>query len=143
VVRSFSTHSDDTAWVGTEGAGLYRYDGQRWTQFGLAAGLHSQFVWSVLETRQKELFVGTWGGGLFRRNGERFESTGDLRKITAPVTALYEGRGGELWIGTQAGLHRYEAGKLVWFAGKETLNLPDVRTITESADGTLWFGMSG
>ena len=97
----------------------------------------------MLETRERELFVGTWGGGLFRRKGERFESSGDLSKITAPVTALYQGRGGELWIGTQVGLYRYETGKLVWFAGKDKLALPDVRTITESADGTLWFGMSG
>jgi ligand-binding sensor domain-containing protein/signal transduction histidine kinase len=143
VVRSFSVHSDGTAWVGTEGAGLYRYDGRQWTVYGPAAGLLSVFVWSVLETRQQELFVGTWGGGLFRRNGERFESSGELSKITAPVTALYQGRGGELWIGTQEGLHRYEAGRLVWFAGKDKLSLPDVRTITESADGTLWFGMAG
>ncbi|MEO6182341.1 MAG: two-component regulator propeller domain-containing protein [Verrucomicrobiota bacterium] len=59
------------------------------------------------------------------------------------MTALYQGRGGELWIGTQVGLHRYETGKLVWFVGKDKLALPDVRAITESADGTLWFGMSG
>ncbi|MBI3853642.1 MAG: ATP-binding protein [Verrucomicrobia bacterium] len=142
-VLSFSVHSDDTAWVGTEGGGLYRYDGQQWTVLGQAAGLKSPFIWSVLETKQQELFVGTWGGGLFRWNGARFESPGDLRNITAPVAALYEGRGGELWIGTHEGLYRYETGKLVWFAGKDKLTLPDVRTITESPDGTLWFGMSG
>lgn len=142
-VLSFSVDSDDTAWVGTEGGGLYRYDGHAWSVFAEAAGLSSPFVWSVLETRERELFVGTWGRGLFRWNGKRFETPGELTKLTLPVTALYQGRGGELWIGTQEGLHRYEAGKLIWFAGKDKLALPDVRTITESADGALWFGMSG
>lgn len=142
-VRSFIVHSDDTAWIGTEGAGLYHYDGHRWKVFDEKAGLFGLFVWSVLETKEQELFAGTWGGGLFRRNSERFESVGDLSRITAPVTALYQGRGGEIWIGTQEGLHRYEAGHLVWFAGKDKLALPDVRTITESSDGTLWFGMYG
>ncbi len=143
VVRSFIVSGDDVAWVGTEGGGLYHYDGERWNVFDEANGILSRFVWSVLETKQHELFVGTWGGGLFRRKGEGFESFGDLGKITAPVTALYQGRGGELWIGTKEGLHRYESGKLVWFAGEDKLVVPDVRAITESADGTLWFGMSG
>jgi signal transduction histidine kinase len=48
-----------------------------------------------------------------------------------------------VWIGTTTGLHRYEGGKLTWFAGKELLALPDVRAIAESPDGTIWFGMLG
>ena len=88
-VRSFIVHSDDTGWIGTEGAGVYRYENQQWTVFGQKAGLYGLFVWSVLETKQHEIFVGTWGSGLFRFNGERFESPGDLGKITAPVAALY------------------------------------------------------
>jgi signal transduction histidine kinase len=100
-------------------------------------------VWSVLETRQHDLFVGTWGGGLMVKTGERFESPGELSRITAPAVALYEGKQGEVWIGTTVGLHRYEAGKLTWFAGKEQLVSPDVRAIVESPDGTLWFGMLG
>ncbi len=77
------------------------------------------------------------------KKGERFESPGELSPITAPVVALYEGKQGEVWIGTTVGLHRYEAGKLTWFAGKEQLVLPDVRAMVESPDGTLWFGMLG
>ena len=77
------------------------------------------------------------------KSGDRFESRGDLSRLAAPVVALYEGRHGELWIGTTVGLHRYEAGKLTWFAGKEKLVSPDVRAITESPDGALWFGMLG
>src|SRR6185436_11920766 len=99
-----------------------------------AHGLANLFVWSVLQTRRGELFVGTWGGGLFVKNGERFESPGDLGKLTAPIVSLHEGRAGELWIGTTMGLHRYEAGRLTWSAGKERLVLPDVRAITETAD---------
>ena len=142
-VRSFVVDSNCTAWVGTEGAGLYHYDGQSWTVFNETNGLFSLFVWSVLQTKQHDLFVGTWGGGLYRRQGERFECSGELARINVPVTALYQGQAGELWIGTQQGLYRYQAGKLAKLAGKEELTVPDVRTITESSDGTLWFGMFG
>jgi signal transduction histidine kinase/ligand-binding sensor domain-containing protein len=142
-VLSFAVEPDGTAWVGTEGAGLYRRRGSEWTVFSEAQGLRNLFVWSVLETRRGELFVGTWGGGLFLKTNEMFESSGELSKITAPIVSLFEGRQGELWIGTTAGLYRYENGKITWSAGKEKLVLPDVRAITETADGVLWFGMSG
>jgi ligand-binding sensor domain-containing protein/signal transduction histidine kinase len=142
-VRSFIVQPDGAAWVGTEGAGLYQFDGQRWTMFNETNGLLSRFVWSVLETKQHDLFVGTWGGGLYRRCGDGFESSGELAKITAPVTALYEDGGGKLWIGTQEGLYSYQEGELSRLAGKDKLAVPDVRAITQSADGTLWFGMSG
>ena len=77
------------------------------------------------------------------KSGDRFEARGDLSRVTAPVVALYEGRKGELWIGTTVGLHCYQGGKLTWFAGKEKLGSPDVRAIVESPDGALWLGMLG
>lgn len=142
-VLSFAVRREGDAWIGTEGAGLYHYHGDRWDCLTESSGLTNLFVWSVLETRRGELYVGTWGGGLMVRNGDRFESPGDLSRVTAPVVALCEGKQGELWIGTTLGLHRYEAGKLTWFAGKEKLVSPDVRAIAESEDGAIWFGMLG
>jgi signal transduction histidine kinase/ligand-binding sensor domain-containing protein len=143
IVLSFAVQGDGTAWIGTEGAGLYRYEQGGWTTFNQTSGLANLFVWSVLLTRQGELYVGTWGGGLLVRDGDRFQTPVGLSSITAPVVAMYQGTGDELWIGTTAGLYRYEAGKLTWSAGKEKLVLPDVRAITQGPDGTLWFGMSG
>jgi signal transduction histidine kinase/ligand-binding sensor domain-containing protein len=140
---SFVVGPAGETWAGSEGAGLYYFEGNHWTCFTETNGLANLFVWSVLRTRRGELFAGTWGGGLMVKNGDRFESPGQLSQITAPVVALYEGNGGELWIGTTVGLHRYRGGKLTWFAGGDKLISPDVRAIAEASDGTLWFGMLG
>lgn len=142
-VLSFSVGEAGDAWVGSEGAGLYHFELNHWTCFTETSGLNNLFIWSVLRTTGGELFVGTWGGGLMVSKGERFESPGELSQVTAPVVALCEGRKGGLWIGTTAGLHHYQGGKLTWFAGKETLSSPDVRTIAETSDGAVWFGMLG
>lgn len=142
-VLSFTILADGSAWVGTEGAGLYHFEAGQWTPFTESAGISNLFVWSVLETRQHQLVVGTWGGGLLFRQGGQFEAPPELSRITSPATALYEDRKGVLWIGTTTGLHRYDAGKLTWFAGADQLALPDVRAIIEAEDNTLWFGMSG
>jgi signal transduction histidine kinase/ligand-binding sensor domain-containing protein len=142
-VRSFLVEPDGGAWVGTEGAGLYHYDGREWSVFNEQKGLPSLFVWSVLRTKTQQLLVGTWGGGLYERSHDRFQTPPGLSKVTAPVTALYQGRSSEVWIGTQEGLYRLKDGGLVLLAGKEQLVVPDIRTIAETSDGTLWFGMLG
>jgi signal transduction histidine kinase/ligand-binding sensor domain-containing protein len=142
-VMSFAVRADGEAWIGSEGAGLYNLRNGKWTKFTESSGLANLFVWSVLETSRGELWVGTWGGGLFVKNGERFESQPELTQLTAPVLALHEGRDGTIWIGTTSGLYRYADGRLALIAGKDKISLPDVRTITETPDGALWFGMLG
>ncbi len=142
-VLSCALGADGSAWVGTEGAGLYRYHAESWTAYAEAAGISNLYVWSALETRKGQVLVGTFGGGLLVREGQSFRTWPESQRIDAPVRALYEGRHGEVWIGTDRGLHRYERGTIVWSAGTDKLAFPDVRAITESADGSLWFGMSG
>jgi signal transduction histidine kinase/ligand-binding sensor domain-containing protein len=142
-VLSFVVGRAGDIWAGTEGAGLYHNEGNHWKRYTETNGLSNLFVWSVLETKRGDLFVGSWGGGLRVKRKESFEAPGDLSQITAPVLALFEGHRGELWIGTRSGLHCYEDGKLNWFAGQEKLGSPDVRTIAETPDGALWFGMLG
>ena len=61
-VLSFVVRPEGDAWIGTEGAGLYHFQGDHWTSLTEASGLANLFVWSVLETRRHELLVGTWGG---------------------------------------------------------------------------------
>ena len=142
-VLSFALTGTNAAWVGTEGAGLYRYQGGRWNAFAESSGISNLFVWSVLESHAKGLFVGTWGGGLLLKKGDRFESPHEFRNPNAAVVSLYESRRGQLWVGTTVGLYRFEQGKPTRFAGKDRIAFPDVRAIAESEDGTIWFGMSG
>ena len=131
-------------WVATEGAGLYSVSGTAFQPFDQSHGLSNLFVWCVLEDRHQQLWVGTWGGGLFTGADEHtLQPAPGLTNTTVPMTALYEARDGALWIGTQAGLIRYEAGRTTWYTRTNGLARPDVRTITEGTDGSLWFGMAG
>ncbi len=142
-VTSLSVDPRGNAWIGTEGAGLYRLADGQWRVFQPSGGPTNSFVWSVLETRAGQVYAGTWGGGLLRARGDVLERAPEFSGITAPVVALYEDHHGTVWIGTTTGLLRYTAGRVEWVAGKDRLALPDVRAITESADGSLWLGMSG
>lgn len=146
-VLSFSLRPDGSAWVGTQGAGLYRYDPHSaaapWTHFTEAHGLRSTFIWSVLETRRGDLLAGSWGERVAILHHDRFKAPREFSELPSAVLAIYESAADELWFGTQSGLWRQARGRLERIAGRAELGVPDVRAITETPDGALWFGMSG
>jgi signal transduction histidine kinase/ligand-binding sensor domain-containing protein len=142
-VLSVVPRAEGGLWVGTEGAGLYRVDQGEVIPFTETNGLLNLFTWSLLEDQHRDLWVGTYGGGLFVRRDGKFQFPKGLEDPTAVVLALYQGRQGVLWVGTQSGLARYADGQCTWFTRKDGLVLPDVRIITEDENGAIWFGMSG
>jgi len=113
----------------------------RWQHFGENEGLANQFVWSLGEDGQGNLWAGTWGGGMFVKHGNRFVRPPGLEENTVPMTGLLHGQNGITWIGTANGLLRYERGKLATYGEQEGLELADVRAVTQAGDGTIWFAM--
>jgi signal transduction histidine kinase/ligand-binding sensor domain-containing protein len=142
-VLSVACSSDDTLWIGTEGAGLYAKKGSQWTHFDQGSGLLHQYIWSALPGPDGRIKVGTWGNGLYVQNAKGFEPVPGFANFVTPIGALCEGAHGRLWIGTSEGLMRLADDKLETIADKSNVTSPDVRTICEAPDGTVWFGMSG
>ncbi|WP_412067763.1 two-component regulator propeller domain-containing protein [Rubrivirga sp. IMCC43871] len=56
------------------------------------------------------------------------------------VQAVFQDRQGFLWLGTDAGLARYDGRRVVTFTADDGLPHPFVYSIGEGADGTLWVG---
>jgi signal transduction histidine kinase len=134
---------DGAIWMGSEGAGLYRFQTNEWKVFGESAGLSNLYVWSVSEDMQGRIWAATWGGGIFVQQNNHFSAPPGLESVTVPMAATLQTRDGVTWIGTASGLLRYQNGATQWFGEKEGLKLPDVRTIAEAPDRSIWFGMLG
>jgi signal transduction histidine kinase/ligand-binding sensor domain-containing protein len=141
-VLSVCPGQNGALWIGTEGAGVYRFQNGVWKNFNTAEGIHNPYVWSLAEDPQGRLWVGTWGGGLFVQKDELFDFAPGMTNLTPPMPAILFAHNG-LWIGTTAGLLRYENDKATWFNKKNGQTFGDVRTIAESNEGELWFGMAG
>jgi ligand-binding sensor domain-containing protein/signal transduction histidine kinase len=135
--------TDSGMWIGTEGAGLYHVNEGQWDRFAEAAGIANPFVWSLSQDKQGRIWAGTWGGGVFIGKDGQFSRTPGLESFTAPVPAMLQASDGSTWLGTGIGLIHYESGKITRFGADERLDLPDVRTVAEARDGTIWFGMCG
>ncbi len=141
-VLSFAIQRDGTTWVGTEGAGVSRLKQGQWTTYSYSSGLNNIFIWSVCDCAG-DLLVGSWGGGLLAKEGDRFVARPEFERVGGIVVSLFQGRNGELWVGTPTGVYCFKNHELTWSAGKDRLEFCDVRAIAESADGTVWFGMLG
>ena len=77
---------DGFLWIGTNGAGLYRYDGYELKAYkpGGPNSLSSPYVYALYEDRDGIIWIGTGGGGLDRYDKETtmpLSITSTTRKI--------------------------------------------------------------
>lgn len=156
VIRSWQTESglpqntvntivqtrDGYLWLGTQ-AGLARFDGVRFTVFGLSDGLPNVQVRTVFEDKRGDLWIGTTGGGLGRwREGriETFSTEHGLADVN--VNGITEDSLGRLWIGTSSGLSIWQGDKFVQLEALAALGRSQVRALLCDRDGVVWIASS-
>ncbi|HEX9048680.1 MAG TPA: two-component regulator propeller domain-containing protein, partial [Verrucomicrobiae bacterium] len=112
-------------------------------QFDRNDGLPSDWVISLCEDREKNLWAGTGGGlALIRRNNLENVSPPDHWK-NRPVLSVLPTSDGALWVGTEgAGLYRLQDGVWTNFDASRGIRNPYVWSLAESA-GRLWVGTWG
>jgi ligand-binding sensor domain-containing protein len=120
-------------WIATSGAGLLRFDGNRFTQI-LPEDLAARSLTALMPLSTGRILLGTEKRGLLVFDGKRLlkfhDSLGDLH-----VTAL-AGTESEIWVGT------LDRGVLCWHAGQvdalsEETGLPDKQVLSlVSGSGT-------
>jgi signal transduction histidine kinase/ligand-binding sensor domain-containing protein len=141
-VLSVYAGASGALWAGTEGAGLYRLQDGAWTNFNSDQGLRNPYIWSLAEDARGRMWAGTWGGGLFVQAGEAFHFAPGMEDLTPPMPALLS-TPDALWVGTTAGLLRYQNGVATWFNQTNGQPLGDVRAIATDRRGVVWAGTAG
>jgi ligand-binding sensor domain-containing protein/uncharacterized membrane protein YphA (DoxX/SURF4 family) len=148
-VNAFGQTKDGYLWLGTEEAGLIRFDGNRFLQWQASPGqmLPNNSIEALMAAEDGGLWIGTRGGLAVLRDR-------DLRIFTArdglnvgSVTAIHEDRDGAVWVGTygfqSGGLSRITGGHVETFipSGQSTSGVSD---ILRDHVGQLWIaGQSG
>lgn len=130
---------DGAVWVGTDGAGAYRYEDGTVSHFGSKEGLSSGTVISILEDGQTNLWLGTFNG-LFRLEQGKFQAQLESVLRSRPVPVVFEDKAGTLWIGTEGDLIRKRGDEVKIFPLGGGL---EVRAIAEGRRDELWIGTRG
>lgn len=108
----------------------------------------SHNVNSILLDKEGNLWFGTTGEGVYRYDGESFHqfTAGDGLRSNM-VYCIFEDQDANIWIGTEAGLCRYDGNGFVHIEIELPPDLPlntiwqtrDVFSILQDRNGQLWF----
>ena len=135
--------SEGTLWIGSDSGLLQLRANGKNRIYTTADGLPDNLVSSLLQDRgDGSIWVGTLRGLAHIQGGiaNAVDITGLPREF---ISALYQDRSGQLWIGTRYGLSRFSDGRLTTFTTKDGLSSNFVQAILEDSRGTLWIGTSG
>ncbi len=146
-------------WFGTTGEGVYKYDGNNFTQFTKSAGLNSNIVYSLLEDANGIIWIGTSEGLCKIKNGKIekvsvAETTFSLytnfsyytnQSTKNTVWSMLQDKSGIIWIGTGDGVYHYNGKTFTRFLqnddiiNKENLKLTLIDNMIQDKVGNIWF----
>jgi ligand-binding sensor domain-containing protein/two-component sensor histidine kinase len=127
-------------WVGTDGAGLFRYSGGRFAKFTSTDGLGSNHVRALLADRNGALWISTFGSGVTRYTAGRFTVFNNKNGFAGDrVVAMHEDEEGALWFATRQGLIRFANGAFFKWQSNSGLYSDFVYSIIDDGSGNFWF----
>ncbi len=103
------TDAEGNVWMASDGQGIFRYSGTRFTALDESMGLPSAQVMGIAADRAGRLFLGTYDAGLYTFQDGVVAPLAFPSNPTPSITALAYTHDGRLWIGTRTqGLWRYD-----------------------------------
>jgi ligand-binding sensor domain-containing protein/signal transduction histidine kinase len=141
-VQAFAQTADGFLWVGTS-EGLFRFDGANFTLFSHenTPALRENSVLCLRTGRDGRLWIGTDGGGLVEMHNGSFRAFTPSDGFTDGfIRALFEDRGGALWVATDSGLFRVKAGRVDRADKWPDMPTSGFHNVFEDHSGRIWVG---
>jgi ligand-binding sensor domain-containing protein/signal transduction histidine kinase len=139
-VRNVYRARDGALWIGTDGSGAYRVDGNDVRHYTAPSELTNNFVRAFLESRDGAMWIAC-DEGVSRIGPEGVSKLTEANGLVFFSTrSLLEDRSGRLWIGTDRGLSLWQHGRFEQNAATEALAREKVWSILQDRTGALWFG---
>ncbi len=130
-------------WIGTK-RGVNWYGGDRFVAYTLEHGLPHPVVWGLAQTADGAIWAAT-DGGLGRIDPDAPRGTppitayGAKHNLPATYGASLLASGNDLWVGTRAGLGRFDGQRFLPVPGAESR----IGSLLEDRNGDLWVGTYG
>jgi signal transduction histidine kinase len=125
-------------WIGTYGAGLYRWHDGAWQSFGVPEGTRRGFVFSVCPDRAGRLWASAGEEDLYLGDQGQFKP---VTPAVHGVKALLAAHDGRVWVGTKSRLFCWSEQETQQLQSIEGVSRTDVRALAEDTQGVIWAGM--
>lgn len=148
-VMSILEDNKGNLWFGTNGAGVYKFNGKTFTQYlsdiGMVYddGLYHNIILSIIEDHKEQLWFSSLShGGVSSYNGENF--THYTKELSDDfIRVVFCDSKGKIWIGThgnhKGGLDSFDGKQFKAFYKKDDgLSHNNVMNIHEDKTGLLW-----
>jgi len=139
-------------WFGTYNGGLYKYDQKThiFEYFDIKRGLASNWVTTITEDRQQNIWVGHWDmdkkkGGLTRIGDTALKVFNTQNGLhNNQIRCILEDIEGNILIGTnEQGFDIFKGEQFVSFGIADGLKNNQVYAILQDSQGQVWFGTDG
>jgi diguanylate cyclase (GGDEF)-like protein len=133
---------DNTLWVGSADAGVFRWAEDRFVAITSKQGLASDIIISLFADREGNVWLGTQAG-LNRLRHSRFSSMTRSDGLQSNLTyVITEDQRGRIWIGSDRGLDRLDGNRLenLQFSQEP---LGQIRSLSVANDGSVWIAEYG
>jgi PAS domain S-box-containing protein len=140
-IQTLLTDSHGAVWIGTTGEGLIRYVNGQASSFRKTNGLAEDYVSSLCEDREGNLWVGT-RDGLTKLSDLKFPTASTpTDALNAPVHSVSAARNGGIWCATSGGIYNYKNKTATYLIEPTNSNLYCKR-VFEARNGDI-YAMSG
>jgi len=137
---------DGNLWFSTSGEGVYRFNGESFTNFTTKDGLCDNDAGDIIQDKAGNILIGT-NSGICVYDGKSFSQyleTDSTKKFN--ITSLLEDRDGNIWFGTLTnGIYRFDGKNLTNFLNNDDhpFNLGNryqlILDILQDKNGNIWF----
>ncbi|MCB0631761.1 MAG: response regulator, partial [Lewinella sp.] len=114
---------------------------ERFVHYNTGDGLTSNVVRFLLEDSHDNIWLGTGGGGMNRINPDGFQHL-ILDHFTPDndVSAISKDRNGNIWMGTNDGLYRYNDTAFLYYNREQGLPTSEIGVVLVDSRGHIWLG---
>ncbi|MFN0109719.1 MAG: two-component regulator propeller domain-containing protein [Blastocatellia bacterium] len=135
---------DGSIWIGTERAGLNKFQNDKLLHLTTRNGLSDNSVFAIAEDEEGRIWFGT-GAGLDYLEGSQIKSySKNIKELNDQIHSLLVDYEGILWIGTKSnGMFKVISPKFVAYGKPEGIPGEDIWCVLESQDGSIWMGLGG
>jgi ligand-binding sensor domain-containing protein len=134
-------------WMGTDGAGVTRFDGQNFETYNQSNGLSDNVVRSLMEDSKGNIWIGT-DKGITLYDGYVFKTIGKAEGLYgSSVLKIIEGSNGIIWASTNdgglSGITNGDSVSVFSFTTDDGLISDFIFDIYEDPEKNIWLGMIG